>query len=256
MRASGIAVGFAFMIALVTSAAAQTKIYGERWELVEVKGKPVADPRVFIQFDETTMRFSGNGGCNRIVGDYWRSGQDLALWERGAARRACLGPGVMETESKLLAALKEVRRWQRDGPNLTLFLIKNRTLKFQARQKDRAAFPELTSKKWVLAAIGGKAVTLEAMLPYVVFDSVNMSVGGNAGCNGYGGKYKVDGSALSTSDIFSTLMACAGEGRMEAEIALLRGLRLVDRYEIKNGRLFFYKGADLLLEFDGITDGI
>jgi heat shock protein HslJ len=45
------------------------------------------------------------------------------------------------------------------------------------------------------------------------------TVGGNSGCNGFGGKYSVEGDQVTFSEIVSTLMAC-DEARMMQEGAV------------------------------------
>jgi heat shock protein HslJ len=49
-------------------------------------------------------------------------------------------------------------------------------------------------------------------------------VTGNVGCNGFGGKYKVDGNKITFSEVVSTLMFCEGPaGAQEsATLAVLR----------------------------------
>lgn len=46
----------------------------ERWVLIDMKGVPVqqsgSSRDAFIEFSPSERRFSGNGGCNRISGNY------------------------------------------------------------------------------------------------------------------------------------------------------------------------------------------
>ncbi len=63
-------------------------------------------------------------------------------------------------------------------------------------------------------------------------------MGGNAGCNHYGGKYEVDRNSLRFPDsIFSTAMACDPEDVMKQEAEFLRTLRWADRFRIAGDRL-------------------
>ena len=95
MRVCLMIVRFGFIFICAVSGASQTNLYGERWELIELNGKSVADSRVFIQFDETTMKLSGNGGCNRFFGNYWRGAEELAVWDLGVSQNMCPGLDLM-----------------------------------------------------------------------------------------------------------------------------------------------------------------
>ena len=58
---------------------------------------------------------------------------------------------------------------------------------------------------WVLAG-GIDVENWEEAAPSMMFEDGKVT--GSTGCNGYGGKYTVDGDALEISSVVSTLMAC------------------------------------------------
>ena len=63
-------------------------------------------------------------------------------------------------------------------------------------------------------------------------------VSGTAGCNHYGGSYKVSGDSLSVGDVFATEMGCLEPaGILEQESAYLTALRSAVRYQIDGRRL-------------------
>ncbi|MBX3035519.1 MAG: META domain-containing protein [Anaerolineales bacterium] len=75
--------------------------------------------------------------------------------------------------------------------------------------------------EWKLVAYGDSSNPTSA-LPNVEtsinFDADNQ-VGGNVGCNSFGGEYKLNGNQVTFSGIFSTLMFC--EGTMDQETVFL-----------------------------------
>ncbi|MGN6819737.1 MAG: META domain-containing protein [Sphingomonas sp.] len=74
----------------------------------------------------------------------------------------------------------------------------------------------LDDTQWTIAAVNGEPV--RTALPVEIrFDRGRVT--GTAGCNSFGGSYRVDGDRLNTSRIISTKMACAGPG-MEVEHTL------------------------------------
>jgi len=67
----------------------------------------------------------------------------------------------------------------------------------------------LVGSTWQLQRIDGVAVPAGVTVT-VVFD--DGQIGGNGGCNSYGGSYQLQGSNLSFADVFMTQMYCEGAG--------------------------------------------
>jgi len=109
----------------------------------------------------------------------------------------------------------------------------------------------LQDKKWVLEAIAGKSAGAVGENAFVSFDNKKGSAGGNTSCNAYGGEYTAKGSTISITHIISTMRACIEDDSMNIESLLLTGLNDADRFEIKDGKLYLYKGKELLLTFRG-----
>ena len=61
-------------------------------------------------------------------------------------------------------------------------------------------------------------------------------VGGNVGCNGFGGKYEVEGDAFIFSEVVSTLMFCEGPAG-DQELATLAVLRETATYVLDGDTL-------------------
>jgi heat shock protein HslJ len=103
---------------------------------------------------------------------------------------------------------------------------------------------ELSGIKWVLEKIEGVKVNTESA--YITFDESKNTFGGKGGCNGMGGAFKVDGSRIDMFDIISTKMFCQDTSAIEN--SFLKKLDEVNRFEIKNGKLFLYRDNRLSLE--------
>lgn len=61
-------------------------------------------------------------------------------------------------------------------------------------------------------------------------------VGGNVGCNGFGGKYEVEGDIITFSEVVSTLMFCEGPAG-DQELATLAVLRETATYVLDGDTL-------------------
>ena len=87
-------------------------------------GSPVAmlpgqAREVRITLDEPGTRMHGFSGCNRLLGQYARSGDRLAFSALGGTRLACPAP-VMALETALLQALGRSTGYRIDGQVLSL----------------------------------------------------------------------------------------------------------------------------------------
>jgi heat shock protein HslJ len=82
-------------------------IEGPAWRLVQLGDEPVAPGgEAQVQFDRSSGRVSGSGGCNRISGTYTRSGITLKIGQMAATRMACLDPARGANEAQFIAALQ------------------------------------------------------------------------------------------------------------------------------------------------------
>ncbi|HET7087654.1 MAG TPA: META domain-containing protein [Anaerolineae bacterium] len=102
-----------------------------------------------------------------------------------------------------------------------------------------SATDALANTNWRLVSFGvagaespvieGTSLTLEF--------GADGQVGGSGGCNSFGGEYQVNGTALSISNIVSTLIACADERVMEQEQRYFQALEASARFELAGDRL-------------------
>ena len=81
----------------------------------------------------------------------------------------------------------------------------------------------------------GTAITIEFTVD---------EVSGSAGCNTYGGSYKVSGDRLDLPDLYATEMGCLEPaGILEQEATYLTALRSAAGYQIDGSRLEILDGA-------------
>jgi heat shock protein HslJ len=107
--------------------------------------------------------------------------------------------------------------------------------------------PNLDGTSWVLSTID-ETPPIEGTLPALEFEAGQVS--GNAGCNRFGGAYKVKGDSIEFTDLYSTEMFCMDpEGAMEQEELYLDLLRNARRFELGGDRLIIFTGSDQTLTF-------
>jgi putative lipoprotein len=109
-------------------------IEGPIWQLEQLGSEliePSSDPRrnAQIQFDRSSGRVSGSGGCNRVSGTYERSGSMLRLRQLGATRMACPSEAVNINETQFFAALQATASYRLQGNSkLSLLDANGRTV--------------------------------------------------------------------------------------------------------------------------------
>ena len=94
----------------------------------------------------------------------------------------------------------------------------------------------LAGTNWQLTAINGQPPVAGDVVPTLQFQPED-HVGGNGGCNGYGGAYELNGSALKFTEVMSTLMACADDALTTQEGAYFQALNNVAGYTLSGDTL-------------------
>jgi heat shock protein HslJ len=96
---------------------------GTEWMLAELAGAPVelgeADIAPHLVLDLEESRVTGSTGCNRLVGSFALSEDELRFGALATTRMACL-EHVMQRETVFLAALARVTSYELEGSSLTL----------------------------------------------------------------------------------------------------------------------------------------
>lgn len=79
-----------------------------------------------------------------------------------------------------------------------------------------------TNTHWRITAVDGRTAPADG--PYRL-DFTDTRLSGRAGCNSFGGSYRLDGDRLTAGPLIATRMACLGGDAMRNEAAALRILR-------------------------------
>jgi heat shock protein HslJ/uncharacterized lipoprotein YbaY len=99
---------------------------GRSWRLSQLGTQAVGDTRAELLLDAATRRYSGHGGCNRILGSFQRDGAKLRFSAGASTLMACRDG--MDTESKFVDALTQVQGWRIESDALRLLDATGREL--------------------------------------------------------------------------------------------------------------------------------
>ncbi|MET3913562.1 heat shock protein HslJ [Variovorax sp. OAS795] len=92
-------------------------IEGPVWRLVQLGSEPVAPGgEAQVQFDRSSGRVSGSGGCNRVSGSFTRSGVALRIGQLASTRMACADPVRGANEAQFISALQATASYRLAGP--------------------------------------------------------------------------------------------------------------------------------------------
>ena len=94
----------------------------------------------------------------------------------------------------------------------------------------------LAGSNWQLTELNAQPPVPGDVAPTLQFQPEGR-LGGNGGCNGYGGAYEVKGAALKISEVMSTLMACADDALTAQESAYFQALGGVASYDLSGDTL-------------------
>ncbi len=220
----------------------------QKWALTAINGKPVVSTKAYIEIDKEKGRFTGSTGCNRMFGGI-AANERLKFGAVGMTRMACLEGDVSKVESEFMAALAKVTEIREGGA--TLEMLDGSSVLLSFKSSTTSSEIKLADKKWILESIKGNGIKLTSELPFVNFDTKEMRLSGNTGCNVFGGGFTITGNKFDASQMMSTLRACEEEDRMTIERRVLDGVEKADSFEIKGGKLTFFEGRELLLTFRG-----
>lgn len=82
-------------------------IQDNRWSLVSMNGMPQDKSPVWLEFDPVEQRFSGNGGCNKLAGEYKIEGNEITFGKVISTRMACMDAAANDRESTFLRMLSD-----------------------------------------------------------------------------------------------------------------------------------------------------
>ena len=194
----------------------------------------------------------GNAGCNHYAADYTVDGANLNLRPTSQTEMYCMEPeGIMAQEDRYFVLIADVTTYRVEGDRLILMDSTGADILVFEKTVPAPDLP-LVGTDWVLDGYrtdGDAISSVIAGTKVTVMFADDGKIGGNAGCNLYGGGYTLNGTNLSVSSVFSTLMYCGEpEGTMEQEARYLGLLESVTGYRIDADQLdlFNEEGRTLL----------
>lgn len=107
---------------------------------------------------------------------------------------------------------------------------------------DGETLETLAGTSWRLTQLDGEPVTPTVTATLVISAD---SIGGNGGCNTYGGDIAETPTGIDITEVFSTLMACDG---IEQEQAFLAALEAADSFTVVAGNLQLLENGTVLAE--------
>jgi len=107
---------------------------GRRWVLTELKGVPVqlsgGRRDAYINFEAAEKRFTGNGGCNQVSGNYSLDKKNIHFGEVISTKMSCED---IQFENTFISTLNSIDRYEQRGNDLLLKKKKDVLLRFTAR---------------------------------------------------------------------------------------------------------------------------
>jgi heat shock protein HslJ len=118
---------------LLSGCAGGNPLAGTEWELRTFRGEPLILGTEFtLSFEQGEVR--GAAGCNSYFGEYQVAGESIEIQQVAQTEMACLEPeGLMEQETRLLNALREVSEFRLLEDRLELILRDGGTMDFARR---------------------------------------------------------------------------------------------------------------------------
>lgn len=218
------------------------------WTIVNINGQPLqitdGSQQPFIGFDTNNGNIYGNSGCNRIIASLDRKAKPgtIRFDHIGSTLMACPD---METETKILAALSEVRSYKKDGKDaISLRDSSNHTVASLIKRFHPMTLDELQGR-WKIVSVFGLPIpeTVETT-PFITFDINENMISGNAGCNLLRGRFEIkDDSRLTISipPVAMTKMACPDMDTENNIVSALGSAKTFGRLD--NTRIALYSAS-------------
>jgi heat shock protein HslJ len=110
--------------------------------------------------------------------------------------------------------------------------------------------PVETGSKWILEVINWKGNNASELYPdkkpFINFNPAEGKITGNTSCNSFSASPVFKDNTINFNvPVISTRMACQGNG----EMMFFQALQSVNKYEIKDKQLLFYRDQELIMQF-------
>ena len=233
----------AIILIFMSFANAQSSLIGE-WEIVSITDSKVGN--VPLDSADNTITFEKNRFygtvCNNFSGNYSIAKNKLKTSRVLTTLMAC--PDI-KTEDLITSVFVKTTYFSIRNNVLTLTDQKKKiTLKLEKVKQEK---PSLFGS-WQLNSFESDKKVF-SWTNEVFLNLEKDKIGGNGGCNSYGGNVAMKGNTIKFSNIFSTKMFC--EGSIENQY--FAALEKVVRFELKNDYLILTdKTKQTVLTFDKV----
>jgi len=234
------------------------------WWLAEIGGESAVgddlEPPIYLRFfaagpEREESEFSAFAGCNYLGGLFaLEEGAPLfPRLDRTNFPCAEVPAAVLEQEEAILAALEEAAGLRLAADDRLQVVDDEGNVRLVYAPKPPAEIDAgLTGSEWVLVSLNGEAPLsgVRSTLRFERGDEAEpgtvggASIGGNTGCNNYGGEVRAAaGGVFDVPEIASTEEGCnEPEGVMDQEQAFLEALRNAAGYRLQGDRLELLNG--------------
>lgn len=216
---------------LTVSAFAQNQLKGE-WTLVSMKdenGAEISLPQKYgmgINFVSPAVYVRS---CNSMSGKYSAGKKSIKISKIITTLKACQ---EAEKEQAFSSLLRSANSYSIKKGELTLFGKNNKSALMFKRKVDEKAVSIIG--KWQLVSMTRDGKSLPLIGKAITLNIDKNKIGGNGGCNSYGGSFSQKGKEVTFSEIFSTKMWCDNS---PTENLYFQTLEESVNYELKNGQL-------------------
>jgi heat shock protein HslJ len=191
---------------------------------------------------------SGSTGCNQYSGDVTIGSGTMSIGQVAVTERACLDAGVMDQESLFLAVFTGSGSFTlADG----ILELQGSAGSVSFAEPEQVVDAALDGTGWTLDTLidgVGASSVLSTTRPSLRVDLSDVSVRGTTGCNDFGGRVQVQGSAFTVTDMSWTEIGCES-GVMTQEAFILGVLQNAEQFEIEGDRLTISDGTGRALVY-------
>lgn len=216
------------------------------WILKSLNGQKTEDAfkgkTPSMTLDMAGRRIYGNGGCNRYTGVFTLENGVFSAPNVAATMMMCV---FENKESEFFAMLAKTNTVSIADGTLT-FRNGGRVVSEFVRGIDA----DMLAGTWSLVSIEGE--DMKSLFPMaerqatIEFDIMENRIGGNAGCNGYGASYTLEGSTIAVGPIMATKMACENLSGENKFTQILSGTSVIS---VSEEELTFSKDGKIVLKF-------
>lgn len=117
-------------LAVPVIASSVTAVEDRMWQLVSLTksmGTNSIQDGAFLSFQSSDHRIKGSTGCNRLMGSYQLTGQELSLAEIASTKIFCPNGGIIQ-EAIFIEALTDTAAWKVESNHLYLLNAQQETV--------------------------------------------------------------------------------------------------------------------------------